>query len=326
MSTLAKIPELAPPAPPLVPANGPATFPATVPAASDVAPQAIGDFVVPALLLTGAAALLLMFARWLGWWRDAEWSPPRCENVNRSGPLWLGVGVMVVVSFVLVPIVMAGLGYPSVPPAGRPRTIDDDASQMIVTATLYVVGLVAVAALHAVGDWRETLVRLGLVATADRGPRRDDGWVVLVGLPILIVLTNLALVVTQVAWKIADYRHETVHELLQLMQRAAERPGVLYLAIANAVVLAPVFEEVFFRGHLQTALTALLPKRWAAIVLTSFLFAAMHGPWMIPPIFALSLIIGYVYERTGNLWVAIGLHVGFNAASTAMFLATRGAL
>lgn len=329
MSTLAKIPELVPPpiVPPVPTTTGPATtLPTTAPAASADAHVPIGDFVGPAILFAGAGALLLLLARRLGWWRDAEeWPPPRCPTAGRSGPLWLGLGVMIVVSFMLVPVLMAGMGFSGVPPVDRPRTAADDASQMIVTAAMYVVGLGAVAALHAVGNWRATLRLLGLVDD-DRGPRRGDGWVVLVGLPILVVLTNLALIVTQVVWTLIGYRHETVHDLLQLMQRAEGRPGVLYLAVVNAVVLAPVFEEFFFRGHLQTALTALLPRRWMAIVLTSFLFAAMHGPWMIPPIFVLSLIVGYVYERTGNLWVAIAMHVGFNATSTLMFLATHRAM
>jgi membrane protease YdiL (CAAX protease family) len=38
-----------------------------------------------------------------------------------------------------------------------------------------------------------------------------------------------------------------------------------------------------------------------------------HPAWMRPPLFLLSVCIGYAYERTGNLWVAIIIHAGFNA-------------
>jgi membrane protease YdiL (CAAX protease family) len=38
------------------------------------------------------------------------------------------------------------------------------------------------------------------------------------------------------------------------------------------------------------------------------------------PIFLLSLGLGYVYERTGNLWSAIFMHLFFNAAQFTLFL------
>ena len=53
--------------------------------------------------------------------------------------------------------------------------------------------------------------------------------------------------------------------------------------------------------------------RWLAIVITSVLFALVHGAlWMMPPIFFLSLCLGYVYERTANLWAPITVHLMFN--------------
>ncbi len=59
---------------------------------------------------------------------------------------------------------------------------------------------------------------------------------------------------------------------------------------------------------------------WAAVILTSIPFAAMHLPATRPMIFLLSLALGYVYERTANLWAAIGLHIIFNGANTLLFL------
>lgn len=61
-------------------------------------------------------------------------------------------------------------------------------------------------------------------------------------------------------------------------------------------------------------------EAWLAIVITSGVFAIIHPLWTAPIIFFLSLAIGYVYERTGNLWAAVGLHALFNASSTALFL------
>lgn len=57
------------------------------------------------------------------------------------------------------------------------------------------------------------------------------------------------------------------------------------------------------------------PARWAAVLITSLLFAAVHEWWTAPAIFLLSLCFGYVYERTGNLYVPILMHIAFNGVS-----------
>jgi membrane protease YdiL (CAAX protease family) len=56
----------------------------------------------------------------------------------------------------------------------------------------------------------------------------------------------------------------------------------------------------------------------AAIGLTSFIFASMHAAqWPAPiPLFALSVIIGVIYYRTGSLITAIIMHAAFNGFST----------
>ena len=57
---------------------------------------------------------------------------------------------------------------------------------------------------------------------------------------------------------------------------------------------------------------------WLAIVLTSLLFASVHAPqWPAPiALFALAVVIGTVYYRTGSLIAAIFMHATFNGLST----------
>jgi 2-polyprenyl-6-methoxyphenol hydroxylase-like FAD-dependent oxidoreductase len=96
-------------------------------------------------------------------------------------------------------------------------------------------------------------------------------------------------------------------------------------------VAAPVYEEMLFRGHIQTIAGRLFHRwglgvngggaaRWAAVVAASLMFALVHETWMAPMIFVLSLGLGYVYERTGNLWASILVHAIFNTISTVAFL------
>ena len=50
------------------------------------------------------------------------------------------------------------------------------------------------------------------------------------------------------------------------------------------------------------------------------MFAGVHQPWTLPPIFVLSVCLGLAYERTGNLWVPVVMHAAFNGLMTAFFL------
>ena len=55
--------------------------------------------------------------------------------------------------------------------------------------------------------------------------------------------------------------------------------------------------------------------RWLAVLIASTCFALVHPWWTQAPIFLLAIVLGYVYERTGNLWAPILIHMGFNCTS-----------
>ena len=87
------------------------------------------------------------------------------------------------------------------------------------------------------------------------------------------------------------------------------------LMILFAIVVGPVFEEVLFRGMLQSMIRGYLRRPWLAIVMTSVIFAT-HHPWMHwPGIFILSAGMGYAYEKSGSLFRPIFIHAFFNAMS-----------
>jgi hypothetical protein len=99
-----------------------------------------------------------------------------------------------------------------------------------------------------------------------------------------------------------------------------------YGLIALAVVVAPILEEVMFRGLLQTAIqhVAQLENRWAAIAFATIFFTLVHmdvaSPLALPTLAMLSLGLGWIYERTGNLWASIGVHALFNASQITLTL------
>jgi len=136
------------------------------------------------------------------------------------------------------------------------------------------------------------------------------------------------------------------HEVFALWRQSTVEPWFRALLLIAPGVVAPLAEEALCRGLLQTALGRLFSRgslraeglarraagqaplpvpdgraRWLAIATTSLLFALMHQPVFIqPPIFALSMALGYVYERTGNLWACIFMHALFNVCQFALFL------
>ncbi|HEY0136151.1 MAG TPA: CPBP family intramembrane glutamic endopeptidase [Nannocystis sp.] len=99
------------------------------------------------------------------------------------------------------------------------------------------------------------------------------------------------------------------------------RPELATLAL-SALVLAPVGEELFFRGQLMR-------RTWqrggpvAAYLASALLFAAFHGNLQGFVVYTwLGLVFGLVYARTGRIGAAMVVHFGNNALTLAMLLLT----
>lgn len=81
------------------------------------------------------------------------------------------------------------------------------------------------------------------------------------------------------------------------------------LAFVTLVVLAPLAEEVLFRGYLYGKLKNHLPT-WAAVLATSATFGLAHGQWNVGlDVFVLSLVLCSLREVTGNIWAGVLLHM-----------------
>jgi len=85
----------------------------------------------------------------------------------------------------------------------------------------------------------------------------------------------------------------------------------------QAIIFAPLFEEILFRGFIQGALRRVLGS-WPSIVLTTLGFAAIHydGDWMLPlALLPVSLVLCITREMSGQLGPSILQHGLFNALS-----------
>ena len=101
-------------------------------------------------------------------------------------------------------------------------------------------------------------------------------------------------------------------------------------AVLTAVVVAPVTEELTFRGVLLKAFNK--RTRRTIMVLTSLVFAAFHtvgldperllqaAAVVLPQLFLVGLVLAWVTLRTGRLGPAIFIHSGFNLLAALVLL------
>ena len=86
----------------------------------------------------------------------------------------------------------------------------------------------------------------------------------------------------------------------------------LPLVLIAVGVLPGIFEEIGFRGWMQSTWRLILPAR-RAIVLTACFFALIHFSyfaigWILP----MGLYLGWLRERSGNIWPGVIAHMGHN--------------
>jgi membrane protease YdiL (CAAX protease family) len=108
-----------------------------------------------------------------------------------------------------------------------------------------------------------------------------------------------------------DYAIEP-HENLVLI-RSHTQPIVRAMILFSGAIITPFFEEVLFRGLIQTTIRSYTMRPWLSITITSGIFAMFHSQeahW--PAIFILGMLFGYAYEKSGSLFRPIFIHILFN--------------
>jgi len=83
---------------------------------------------------------------------------------------------------------------------------------------------------------------------------------------------------------------------------------------ANAVLLAPLAEELFFRGLFQSAIARWSRSPWIGVAAAGLLFGAMHANVFdtMPTLAVFGAILAYTYARTNSLTLVILIHAVFN--------------
>ena len=137
--------------------------------------------------------------------------------------------------------------------------------------------------------------------------------------PLLLLMIALTTFFGKLVWGQEYQIHQ--HEELQQIT-AHPQLSLRAMIIIVAVVVAPVLEEMIFRGLFQTMIRSFLARPWLSILISSGIFAMIHqDPAHWPALFVLALCLGYAYEKSGSLLRPIFIHSFFNAITIAFVLA-----
>lgn len=209
-------------------------------------------------------------------------------------PIWVAGGFFL--AQIVAGVVLDGLKALGVSFSG----LNSSMFQTIVSAVVYLFTLAIVIGL----PW---LIRKSRTTKAEIGFTQHMAWLDIalalggffIYLALSSILTNLA---THLPFYNADQAQDT--GFVHLSQ------GYEYLlAFLTLVVIAPVCEEILFRGYLLGKLRKYVPV-WVAILVTSALFGAIHLQLNVGvDVFALSIILCLLRVGTGRLWPSIVLHM-----------------
>lgn len=94
--------------------------------------------------------------------------------------------------------------------------------------------------------------------------------------------------------------------------------GPLWSSFLLTAIFAPVFEEWLCRGMVLRGLLTKMKPGWA-IVVSALFFAILHmNPWQALNAFVIGVVMGYVYYKTGSLWLTMLLHFVNNGTAVVL--------
>jgi membrane protease YdiL (CAAX protease family) len=157
------------------------------------------------------------------------------------------------------------------------------------------------------------------VLRAARRPKRVPG-----GRGVLLAVGGVLLVVPPVTvqWRAGvvlwDWLYPHVaaplHPVLLGVGKSAWGAGGIVQLVVAAVVVAPLTEELLFRGIVLEAFCRYTRLAWVSILGAAVVFGLLHGqPQDILPLVTLGVFLGYIRLRGGALWPCVLLHALFNA-------------
>lgn len=136
------------------------------------------------------------------------------------------------------------------------------------------------------------------------------GFIILVGVSFVNILLQYILHITP----------EPQEVVLLLLK--TKTPWLFLSYAVLIVIVAPIVEEIFFRGLVYTYFRGQYGVRWA-IVISGLIFSAVHmSLWAFPGIFVGGMGLAYLYERSKSLYTSILAHMVWNGVVTVILFLT----
>ena len=139
----------------------------------------------------------------------------------------------------------------------------------------------------------------------DKKPKEEYAKIILSGIGLLYLCTfifNLILSTTN----FKPQTQEVAKEVMRLSDSS------LFLIILGPAILIPIVEELLFRGLLHRSLKVKLSPK-ASSIIAAILFGLAHmEPDTIPQLVVIGLVLSYVYEKSGSVWVPAAVHATNN--------------
>lgn len=157
-------------------------------------------------------------------------------------------------------------------------------------------------------------IRSGKIGRAELGiapPRWRWVWLLLAAGVTIVLLPGRIAIAAIAQWLFGGL--DAMQNRMDLF--AGELSWARFLVtLVGAGIIAPISEELFFRGFFYTALRG-HTSMWLAVLISSIVFAAGHydAAGVVASSLIMGLALALVYEYTRSLWVAIAVHAFNNS-------------
>ncbi|MGH2506888.1 MAG: CPBP family glutamic-type intramembrane protease [Ktedonobacteraceae bacterium] len=105
-----------------------------------------------------------------------------------------------------------------------------------------------------------------------------------------------------------------------VLQQSKVAPLTTYAVLLGSIIIAPICEELFFRGFVLPGLLHEMAPTWAVLV-SAALFAIAHADLSsFLPLFVIGIALGILRLRSGSTWAGISLHMLNNTLASVLII------
>ena len=224
--------------------------------------------------------------------------PPRAAGQRAVPWDWTDVVMFFPAAFVAAAL-LASVALPIVDAASVAHSSGQQAAESAVgQATFYGGGIFNI--------WLLVGLRRG-GTLQDLGWRRFEWW----WLPVAVVVAALT-------WVLSGWLQIAAQHLFPNAQNTqcttvkSDYQNYLVLAIIVVSVMAPLAEEMIFRGFVYGWLAKVMPVGFA-VVISGAIFGVVHQvPLLIIPLWAVGIVLALMYRGSKSLWPGVAVHALFN--------------